>query len=226
MHCRNLWMLGHLTCHIIWCCTYIQDLQDACHLQNPASNGEGGGLGGFFVLQLNGFVKLSCLSLASWVSSTTERFLLGDCPITTGNRSSVSFITLSASLYQPGCQILQSRWRRNLIAFSESRHSWGRFLKSYQSITQTKSSPDRMAFYIQRFSGRCRAFLWKYTDVTEKICSVRFKRSLLHQLIWRHIKMVVVCVYSCECIRSQWTVFYAITTCFLYHLTTPFEQCV
>jgi hypothetical protein len=90
-----------------------------------------------------GVVQLSCLSVASCVSSTTERFLLGDCPITTGNRSSLSFFALSASLHQPGCQILQSRRRRNLIAFSKSRHSWDRFLKTIQSFTQIKSSADR-----------------------------------------------------------------------------------
>jgi hypothetical protein len=113
LHCRNFWVLVQLTCHIIWCCAHIQDLQDACHLQKEASVEWGRGK----VLcapakwkRRVGVVHVSCLSVASCVSCTTERFLLGDCPITTGNRNSLSFIGLSASLHQPGCQILQSRF--------------------------------------------------------------------------------------------------------------------
>jgi hypothetical protein len=65
-----------------------------------------------------GVAMISCLSVASCVSSTTERFLLGDCPITTGNRSSLPPITLSTSSHQTGRQIL-CRWWRNLTAFSK-----------------------------------------------------------------------------------------------------------
>jgi len=36
-----------------------------------------------------------------------------------------------------------------------------------------------------------------------EICSVHFQRSLLRQLMWRHIKIVVVSAYRREYIRSQ-----------------------
>jgi len=189
------------------------------------------GKGRIFVLQLNGnvasvLVQLSCLSVASCVSSTTERFLLGDCPITTGNRSSLSFIALSASLHQPGCQTVQSLWR-NFMAFSKIRQSWGRFFKTVQSVTQIKSSQDRKKSFLNiKIFRTMSCILMKVYWRRREICSVHFQRSLLRQLMWRHIKIVVVSAYRREYIRSQWTLFHAITTCFLYHLTTPFEQCV
>jgi hypothetical protein len=170
------------------------------------------GRGGFSVLQLNGnaasvIVQLSCLSVASCLSSTTERFLLGDCPITTGNRSSLSLTALSGSLHQPGCQILQSRWR-NFIAFSKIRYSWGRFLKTVQSVTQIKSSPSRKNGFLNIKIFRAMSCIpMKVYWRRRGIFSVRFQRSLLHQLMWRHFKIVVVCPYRCECIKSRRNLF-------------------
>jgi hypothetical protein len=62
-------------------------------------------------------VKLSVCCFLHVLYNRT--FLLGDCPSTTGNRSSLFFTALPTSLHQPGCQIVLSRWRRTLIAFSK-----------------------------------------------------------------------------------------------------------
>ena len=168
-------------------------------------------------------VKLSVCCFLHVLYNRT--FLLGDCPSTTGNRSSLFFTALPTSLHQPGCQIVLSRWRRNLIAFSKIG-TLGAVFFTFHSITQFKSSPDRKngLLYIKIFRAMS-CILMKVYWRRRKICSIRFQCSLLHQLIWRHIKIVVVCAYRCEWIKSQWTLFCAITTC-LCHLTSPCEHCV